>query len=169
MEFITLEEYEAQTAPGWERYFSGRWGYVERVIEKIKSLGVEGRVLELGPGPGARSIVTGADTMGCLEGIDKAVTILHDATMIPWPIATKTYDLFLALQVFEHLADKQREAFAEVRRVARQAILTLPFQCRSERHKIGWTEYAEWFGESWLTADVVDFGKCRKVMLHFIF
>ena len=40
------------------------------------------------------------------------------------------YDLFVALQVFEHLRDRQREAFREVRRVARHAIISLPIGWR---------------------------------------
>ena len=52
--------------------------------------------------------------------------IIHDATVAPWPVADKAYDLFVALQVFEHLGDKQPQTFAEVRRVAKHAILSLP-------------------------------------------
>ena len=37
-----------------------------------------------------------------------------------WPIGEKEYDLFVALQVFEHLGDWQTEAFGEVSRVASQ-------------------------------------------------
>jgi hypothetical protein len=41
-------------------------------------------------------------------------------------VADNAYDLFVALQVFEHLGTSQREAFREVRRVARHAIISLP-------------------------------------------
>jgi hypothetical protein len=51
---------------------------------------------------------------------------IHDATEVPWPFADKSYDLFVAFQVFEHLGTHQAEAFREVRRVARHAILSLP-------------------------------------------
>ena len=39
---------------------------------------------------------------------------VFDATQVPWPVDDKAYDLFMALQVFEHLTDRQREAFLEV-------------------------------------------------------
>ena len=52
--------------------------------------------------------------------------ISHDATLVPWPVEDKAYDLFVAFQVFEHLGVHQAEAFLEVRRVARHAILSLP-------------------------------------------
>ena len=52
--------------------------------------------------------------------------IVHDATSVPWPVPDKAYDLFVALQVFEHLGTAQPEAFLEVRRIARHAILSLP-------------------------------------------
>lgn len=52
---------------------------------------------------------------------------LHDATVIPWPIADKEYDLFIALQVWEHLEGKQYEAFREVMRISKMAILTFPY------------------------------------------
>ena len=49
---------------------------------------------------------------------DVGTVIVHDATQVPWPIPDKTYDLFIALQVFEHLEGEQADAFLEVRRVA---------------------------------------------------
>ncbi len=52
--------------------------------------------------------------------------IVANATTTPWPVADGQYDLFVALQVFEHLGTRQPEAFREVRRVARNAILSLP-------------------------------------------
>ena len=171
--FISRHDY--YFTPGRERYFAGRWPFASMVIEKIKTLeGVE-RVLELGPGPGSQPLVNGADTMGrpmekgrfCKS--DDKCKILHDARVTPWPVESKAYDLFMALQVFEHLEGSQAEAFAEVRRVSRQAILTLPFMCQMKSHHIGWEEYGSWFGETWQSATLVDSGRCRKYMLHFIF
>ena len=54
--------------------------------------------------------------------------LLHDATATPWPIPGERYDLFVALQVFEHLGTSRRAAFTEVRRVARHAIVSLPIE-----------------------------------------
>jgi hypothetical protein len=83
--------------------------------------------LELGPG--LRPLIVGADVLDVrvqpnLEAEGR--TIIHDATRLPWPIADGAYDLFVALQVFEHLGSQQAAVFREVRRVARHAILSLP-------------------------------------------
>ena len=83
--------------------------------------------LELGPN--LRSLIVGADVMDVvrLDGLRaEGRRIVHDATAAPWPFEDKAYDLFVALQVFEHLRDGQPDAFREVRRVARHAILSLP-------------------------------------------
>lgn len=154
-------------------YYKGRWPYIKRVIQRIESLdGIE-RVLELGPGPVNRSIVDGADTMGIrnfapLKGQEGRLTIVHDASIAPWPVADNAYDLFLALQVFEHLGNKQREAFAEARRVARFAILSLPYFCKSERHRLSHADYIRWFGLP-TDIEIVDNLSCRKAILFFDF
>lgn len=170
-----ISEHDYYHAPGREKYFVGRWHFASKVIEKIRTLDGVGRVLELGPGPGSQPLVNGADTMGRLmaKGVfcksDDKCLILHDARETPWPIESKAYDLFVALQVFEHLEGRQVEAFAEVRRISCQAILTLPFMCQMKSHHIGWEEYRIWFGETWQSATLVDSGQCRKYMLYFNF
>ena len=76
-----------------------------------------------------RPVIVGADVMALshLEDLEaEGQEIIHDATVAPWPVADKAYDLFVALQVFEHLGDEQPQTFAEVRRVAKHAILSLP-------------------------------------------
>ena len=83
--------------------------------------------LELGPH--LRSLIVGADVMDVVsrEALRaEGRRVVHDATTVPWPFGNKAYDLFVALQVFEHLGDRQPDAFREVRRVARHAILSLP-------------------------------------------
>lgn len=83
--------------------------------------------LELGPY--VLPLIVGADVMDIEENPDLAgdhKVIIHDATKTPWPVADRQYDLFVALQVFEHLGDRQPEAFREVRRVAKHAVISLP-------------------------------------------
>lgn len=83
--------------------------------------------LELGPH--LRPLIVGADVMDVVRNDAlraEGRRIVHDATSVPWPFDDKAYDLFVALQVFEHLGDRQPDAFREVRRVARHAILSLP-------------------------------------------
>ena len=76
--------------------------------------------------------------------------IVADATKTPWPIDDKAYDLFVALQVFEHLGTHQPEAFREVRRVARNAILSLPIDWvmadpRNCHHGLTHEQVLAWF------------------------
>lgn len=90
------------------------------------------RALEIGPG--LLPIVKDADLMLSPEedvfGIPDTFAgarIIHDATDSPWPIDNKQYDLVIALQVFEHLDNKQSRAFREILRISRRAILSFPY------------------------------------------
>ncbi|MGQ0429838.1 MAG: hypothetical protein ACT4UQ_07905 [Gammaproteobacteria bacterium] len=106
-------------------YLKRRWGYYREAIAMANRLAPR-RVLEIG----CRylPLFPGSDRLD----MDAAYqpTILHDATVIPWPIADQAYDLVVALQVWEHLGDRQREAFSELPRIARYAILSLPYKWR---------------------------------------
>ncbi len=90
------------------------------------------KVLELGPA--FQTIVKNCDIMVKPE-IDvwgrpeKYINkeFKHDAIVVPWPIDDKAYDLFIALQVWEHLERKQKEAFEEVMRTSKAAILSFPY------------------------------------------
>jgi hypothetical protein len=107
--------------------------------------------LELGPH--LRPVIVGADVMDRRDEPDlqaEGRLIRHDATRTPWPIADRAYDLFVALQVFEHLGSAQPEAFREVRRVARHAILSLPIDWemadpRNVHHRITEEKVLSWF------------------------
>ena len=107
--------------------------------------------LELGPH--LRPLIVGADVMDVVHNDDldaEGVRVLHDATQIPWPFADKTYDLFVGLQVFEHLGQHQADAFREVRRVARHAILSLPIDWEMAdpancHHGLTHERVLEWF------------------------
>jgi hypothetical protein len=81
---------------------------------------------------------------------DSIPATTHDATDFPWPFPDKAFDLFIALQVFEHLKDRQQEAFLEVRRIARHAILSLPIDWvmddpRNCHHMISEQRALSWF------------------------
>lgn len=76
--------------------------------------------------------------------------IVQDATHTPWPVADKQYDLFVALQVFEHLGTRQSEVFREVSRVARHAIISLPIDWQMAdpkncHHQISQEKVLSWF------------------------
>lgn len=47
-------------------------------------------------------------------------TIVHDATKIPWPVSDKAFDMFMSLQVWEHLGSSQADAFREVKRISHE-------------------------------------------------
>jgi hypothetical protein len=111
-------------------YYRNRWPYMaaagREAADLIDRHGLR-TALELGPH--VRPLIVGADVMvlSASEDLDaEGRSVVHDARERPWPIADGAYDLFVALQVFEHLGDRQPDAFQEVCRVARHAIISLP-------------------------------------------
>lgn len=111
-------------------YYRPRRGYLEVAAKAARELIARhglGSALELGPH--LRPLIVGGDVMDLRIRPDlraEGRRIAHNATVVPWPIEDRAYDLFVALQVFEHLGTGQADAFREVRRVARHAILSLP-------------------------------------------
>jgi hypothetical protein len=128
---MTHEDFQKLLKGDLGRYYEGRWEYFKEVIELIKSEKIES-ALEIGPAQ--ETIIKGCDIM-LKPGEDmwgrpktKAPNeYLHDATEKPWPIKDKQYDLLIALQVWEHLDNKQSRAFREVMRVAKTAIFSFPY------------------------------------------
>ena len=158
-------------------YYNGRWGYMSAALAQastlIKRHGLR-TALELGAP--VRPIIVGADVMDikARPELDPTVPItIHDATQAPWPVGDKAYDLFLALQVFEHLGDRQREAFLEVRRVARHAIISLPIDWemddpRNCHHQISNERVLSWFAPIIPTRIIVGTsGKRRRLIYVF--
>lgn len=131
-------------------YFKGRWAYFSIVVDLVQKIQPES-VLELGPW--RLPLVKGEDTMD-IEKVLENLTYLHDATKTPWPIADNKYDLFIGCEVFEHLGNKQKEAFKEVMRISRRAILTFPYrwvyakdakdETRKSHENIDGAKIAEW-------------------------
>jgi hypothetical protein len=105
-------------------YFKGRWTYLSIVVDLVQKIQPES-VLELGPY--RLPLVKGEDTMDIVKVLGN-LTYLHDATKIPWPMADNKYDLFISCEVWEHLGDKQKEAFQEVMRISRRAIFSFPYK-----------------------------------------
>ena len=125
-----LRRYEIVALADRVRYYRVRIDYMTVAAgiasELIRRRGLRS-ALELGPH--LRPLIVGADVMDLVEQPDleaEGRVILHDASKVPWPVADRRYDLFVALQVFEHLGSSQPAAFREVRRVARHAIISLP-------------------------------------------
>lgn len=107
--------------------------------------------LELGPH--LRSLVVGADVIDRVAQPDLVAVgkvVVADATVTPWPVGDDEYDLFVGLQVFEHLVGKQQEAFREVRRVAKHAVISLPIDWVMKdptncHHQISHERALSWF------------------------
>lgn len=140
----------ARTIP----YYTGRWGYMSAACTLVGDLIDTYRLttaLELGPH--IQPVVVGADLMDRMFKADLTTArpiLIHDARNVPWPIADKQYDLFVALQVFEHLGSSQREAFAEVCRIARHAVISVPIDWQMAdpsncHHQISQATALSWF------------------------
>lgn len=111
-------------------YYRNRWTYMEAAGREAAGL-IERHGLRtaLELGPHIRPLIVGADVMvlETNEDLDAEGAVhVQDARATPWPMADGAYDLFIALQVFEHLGDRQADVFREVCRVARNAIISLP-------------------------------------------
>ncbi|MFP5343886.1 MAG: hypothetical protein ACLGIJ_13350 [Candidatus Limnocylindria bacterium] len=136
-----------------DSYYRGRWTYLSVAGEQAAELIAKHDLhtaLELGPW--ARPLIVGADAMDRIERPDlqrEGRLVVHDATVAPWPIDDKAYDLFVGLQVFEHLKGKQAIAFSEVRRVARHAIISLPIDWVLEDTKNSHHGLTEEFVRTW--------------------
>jgi len=156
-------------------YYLGRWGYMSVALaaaaDLIRRHGLH-TALELGAP--VRPIILGAHVMDikARPELDRSVSItLHDATQAPWPIDDKGYDLFVALQVFEHLGDRQPEAFMEVRRVARHAIISLPIDWVMDdpsncHHQISNERVLSWFAPIVPTRVLEGSGGKRKRLVY---
>lgn len=140
---LTRGEFRALEAK--DRYWQGRWGYLSTAIWWMGE-GPTGAVLEIGPYK--KPLLETADVLDVrpYAGAGRT-TYAWDAAKTPWPIRDDRYDLVIALQVWEHLGDQQRAAFAEVRRIARRAILSFPYRwhCPGDcHHAIDDAVIADW-------------------------
>jgi len=125
-------------------------------------------------GPHLRPVIVGADTMELEPSDALSATshlLVHDATSTPWPVEDKAYDLFVALQVFEHFHGHQPEAFREVRRVARHAILSLPIDWvmadpANCHHQLSNDRVLSWFAPVTPTRIVLGNGGQKKRLLY---
>ena len=102
---MTKPEFEAMVARF--PYYKNRWGYMSAALAQATALiGRHGLRTALELGAPVLPIIVGADVMDkkARPELDPSVSIrVFDATQVPWPVDDKAYDLFMALQVFEHL------------------------------------------------------------------
>lgn len=142
MRLMTYSEFEELRKQD-PYYKKSRWEYLKEVIDIITKESFNS-VLELGAYK--QPIVHGSDIMD-VNPNHPNLTYLHDATKIPWPVEDSKYDLFIALQVWEHLKDKQKEAFREVIRISKMAILSFPLNWNRPgdiHHNITEEKISEW-------------------------
>jgi hypothetical protein len=115
-----------------DKYYVGRWPYLSAASSLIQRLEPQ-TILELGPY--RRPLFAGSHVMDRRSQLHSGTAdVVWDATKTPWPVDDKAYDLFVALQVWEHLGPCQAEAFNEVRRISRRAVLSFPLQWKMPNH-----------------------------------
>ena len=123
-EYLTFENFRDYVHESnsyyWLEGFKYRWRYMSYVIEQMKKLGVE------------RAAEAGAMGMP-LKGNSFLFDYPEYNLDKPFPIKDKEFDCFIALQVWEHL-DKQAEAFQEVERISKAAILSFPYRWKQGDH-----------------------------------
>jgi len=104
-------------------YYADRWPYYAEAIKQTMEF-KPNTCLELGTWdfPLFKNSIP-MNQQSCKMG-----GVIHDARKTPWPFENKQFDIFMALQVFEHLDGHQSKIFEEVKRVARRAIISLPLE-----------------------------------------
>ncbi|MEN8904828.1 MAG: hypothetical protein ABF289_02600 [Clostridiales bacterium] len=134
LDLMTANDFENLLKSESGHYYIGRWEYFKEVLKILENYKNEIKmVLELGPS--LMPIVKNSDlVINPREDQFGTPTELNvkkysfDATTKPWPIKNKQYDMFIALQVWEHLDNKQSRVFREVIRISKMAILSFPYK-----------------------------------------
>lgn len=144
MNYLTHDEYVKQGKSAyWIKCREGRWEYMSSAIELMEKISPS-TILEAGTA--GIPLCAESDTIDLRAKYNP--TFVHDLGVTPWPIADKAYDLFVALQVWEHLNGKQEEAFREVSRIAKRAILSFPYMwnCPQDtvHHEISFEKIKQW-------------------------
>jgi len=113
----------------WDATYNGRWIYMTHVIDELKRIKPK-TILELGAYK--INLTNISDNMDInFDYIDKNninnKKYIQDASILPWNIEDKYYDVFIGLQVFEHLGKNQSDIFKEIMRISKNAIISLPY------------------------------------------
>jgi len=117
----------------WNNTLEIRWNYMLPVLEELKLLNPQTSI-ELGTA--GISLMNFSDSMDKYEKYidNNNHKYLIDAKITPWNIPDKKYDVFVALQVLEHLSPNQIEIFNEIKRISKSAIITLPYMWNCEKN-----------------------------------
>lgn len=147
MRFLTRPQFQKQVVDfkAFEYWVKvDRWDYFSVAIDFAKAVYPK-RVLEAG----AYGISI------CLDSVtlDKKTfsnypDVVWDLNNTPYPFRDKQFDLFAALQVFEHVQEKAK-AFKEASRIAKHIILSLPYNLKGNtvHSNLGDAQIKEWFGK----------------------
>lgn len=127
MNIITHEKYldivKSLNSYYWTKSIRQRWLYIEKVAEIAKNINPQ---TSIEVGCFGVPIILNCDTIDINP--KQNPTYILDISKTPYPFKDKQYDLFIALQVWEHLNSKQIEAFNEVKRICNSAILSFPYK-----------------------------------------
>ena len=168
MQTMTYTDFQQLLKGDMAEYYIGRWEYYQAVIELIQQYQPKS-VLELGPGQnpivmdGDIMVTPDDDSWGKPEKW-KGHIYAHDATEKPWPVQDKQYDLFIALQVWEHLSNKQSRAFREVMRIAKAAILSFPFNWHCPKGNANYPEHHQ-IDEELIADWTLGFEPVKKIVI----
>jgi len=113
----------------WKKEKDKRWKYISMVLEEIENINPR-TMIEIGTNAIALSDFSDSINLKSVNVDTNNINnknYLFDAKNTPWPINDKEYDLFVAMQVLEHLEPKQKEVFDEIKRISNYCILTLPY------------------------------------------
>jgi len=130
-----LEKVKASGSRYWDEGKNYRWQYMEYVIDLLKELCPDdNKLCEVGTF-GIPLSDKSFDMIYPVLDLDET-PYRYNNTTFKNIIPDKSYKFFVALQVFEHL-DKQPEAFREVMRISKVAILSFPYRWSwgDKRHK----------------------------------
>ena len=108
---------------GENPYWAPRWEYMRQARLMAESVPAEA-VLEIGTA--GIQLCPGSTTMDVRD--DGQTDYVHDAGEVPWCFEDDQFDLVIMLQVLEHLKGRQRPAWQEIRRVAKWAVVSVPYR-----------------------------------------
>lgn len=140
MNFISKEEYD-ENALGHD-YWKGRWSYISQVSKIAQQLNPQ-NCWEIG---GGNCPISKGSFKTDIVKWGKVNMFLNFKNKVPF--LDKSFDLTIALQVWEHLEGVQDFAFSELRRVSKNTILSFPFMwdCPNDliHNKIGYEKISDW-------------------------
>ena len=144
MEFVKKSEFDELLRK--DSYWAGRWEYTSAVISILERQDI-GSALEIGSKE--LQVLKGSDIMdNRVPYKENPCKYNRDAGVSPWPIEDKQYDVLIALQVWEHLRGNQQDAFKEVMRTCKMAVLSFPYlwDCPNDpmHHNIGLKTIEQW-------------------------